>query len=582
MGTCGHVVRVASLSILAVMCSAPARASPLSDYVYTSEPVYGYTLTETLTGPGYTAYVLLMDALEWRTPAEVDRTLWSHQVVILVPDTVTTSTGLLLVNGGSDPLAPVDPLVLELGAPIAVLTGSVLAAVSQIPNQPLLFADESEPIDEDALVAYSWDKAMDTGDPVWAAYMPMTKASVRAMDAVQEFLAARSRNVSDFVVTGFSKRGATAWLVAAVDPRVRAVAPGVFDILDMPLQIERHYEAYGFYAPAIEDYVHYGIVRRTRSPEGGFLVSIVDPLSYAKMLAMPKLIMVATGDQFFLPDSSQFYLDRLSGETLVRQIPNTDHGFTGAELQLAFDLLAWYQTVVLEVPRPQLSWEVEHDGALVVRSDVTPLSGSLWQATNPAARDFRLESLGPQWTSTPLAAQPDGSYRVEVEPPPAGWTGYLVQLAFAGPAGVPQNYGTPVFVTPETLPFVLDDPVVAPRAAYYWRCQVEGEACPQPPDYGEEELEALLHFPVFAEYVNGIDDLERAIVRGGDIDTDARRACTVTRLNIAAGQLGWYSAVDLGPFGAGPLWERYAEAEAAFAAGDGVTARGICSRANRL
>jgi PhoPQ-activated pathogenicity-related protein len=570
----------AGLAGLALASAEHAGPSPLSDYVYAPEPVYGYTLMETIDGPGYSAHVLLMNALEWRTPQEVDRTLWSHQVVIIVPDVVTATTGLLLVNGGSDPLDPVDPLVIELGAPIAVLTGSVLAAVSQIPNQPLLFPDEAEPISEDALVAYSWDKAMDTGDASWAAYLPMTKASVRALDAVQDFLSARGRAVTDFVVTGFSKRGATAWLVAAVDPRVRAVAPGVFDILDMALQIERHYEAYGFYAPAITDYVHYDIVGRTRSPEGRFLTSIVDPLSYAKLLAMPKLVLVATGDQFFLPDSANHYVDRLPGETLVRQVPNTDHGFTNAELQVFFDLLGWYQTVLQDVVRPQIAWRFEGDGTLVVTSDQPPLSAQLWQATNPDARDFRLETFGPQWSSTPLAAKPDGSYRVQVPAPPAGWTGYLVQLAYPGPSGTQQTYGTPVQVTPATLPFALDDPLLDPRTAWYWGCQVAGERCPQPPDYDEDELEALLPFPVFGEYVDTIDDLAELIVRGDDPVVAARRACTVTRLNVATHQAGWYTPLDLGPVGSGLLWELYQDAEDGFANGDAHTAEAVCSRIN--
>ena len=40
---------------------------------------------------------------------------------------------------------------------------------------------------------------------------------------------------------------------------------------------------------------------------------------------MPKFIMNASGDQFFLPDSSQFYFDDLTGDKYLRYVPNADH-----------------------------------------------------------------------------------------------------------------------------------------------------------------------------------------------------------------------------------------------------------------
>ena len=56
--------------------------------------------------------------------------------------------------------------------------------VSQIPNEPLHFADEADSRSEDALLAYGMDKYLLTGDPQWLVHFPMTKAVVRAMDTV--------------------------------------------------------------------------------------------------------------------------------------------------------------------------------------------------------------------------------------------------------------------------------------------------------------------------------------------------------------------------------------------------------------
>ena len=67
----------------------------------------------------------------------------------------------------------------------------------QIPNQPIAFAEEKPtPKDrgEDALIAWTWHHFHDnpTDDQaVWLARLPMTKAGVRAMDAVEQFVEKR-------------------------------------------------------------------------------------------------------------------------------------------------------------------------------------------------------------------------------------------------------------------------------------------------------------------------------------------------------------------------------------------------------
>ena len=56
-----------------------------------------------------------------------------------------------------------------------------------VPNEPLMFAGETTNRTEDAIIAYSWDKYLRTGDARWPAQLPMTKAAVRAMDTVTAF-----------------------------------------------------------------------------------------------------------------------------------------------------------------------------------------------------------------------------------------------------------------------------------------------------------------------------------------------------------------------------------------------------------
>ena len=58
---------------------------------------------------------------------------------------------------------------------------------------------------------------------------------------------------------------------------------------------------------------------------------------------MPKFIINASGDQFFLPDSSQFYFDELPGVRYLRYVPNADHSLKGSDATES--LLACYNAI---------------------------------------------------------------------------------------------------------------------------------------------------------------------------------------------------------------------------------------------
>ena len=55
---------------------------------------------------------------------------------------------------------------------------------------------------------------------------------------------------------------------------------------------------------------------------------------------------------------------------------------------------------------------------------------TLWQATNPKARDFRLMTIGKAYKGTPLAADGNGQYVAKIEKPAQGWTASFVELTF--------------------------------------------------------------------------------------------------------------------------------------------------------
>jgi PhoPQ-activated pathogenicity-related protein len=213
----------------------------------------------------------------------------------------------------------------------------------------------------------------------------MTKAAVRAMDTVQDFVpGVAARAIERFVVIGASKRGAATWLTTVVDPRVAAIAPMVIDFVNLPEQLEHHLAVYGEYAPTLDDYVEYGLPQRIATPEAAALLQVIDPWSYRDALALPKYIVGSTGDEFFPPDAARFYFDDLPGEKLLRYVPNSDHSLSNSQATLidaVSGLFGWYLAIVEDEPRPVITWQ-QAGNEVVVRSSRRPLAARLWKAKN--------------------------------------------------------------------------------------------------------------------------------------------------------------------------------------------------------
>src|SRR3989442_62758 len=170
---------------------APADATPLDRYVAAPDPAYAWEPVRELKGEGCVAHVLKMTSQTWLTPEDVDRTTWWHWLTIVEPGTITTEIALLFINGGNNDDGPPGE-IRSTFARIASNTGSVVAELRMVPNQPLRFAgDPGAPRREDRLIAFAWSKFLHGGDPVWLPRLPMTKSAVRAMDTVSRYFEKR-------------------------------------------------------------------------------------------------------------------------------------------------------------------------------------------------------------------------------------------------------------------------------------------------------------------------------------------------------------------------------------------------------
>ncbi len=455
-------VRLALVTLF--YASSPLRAgeTALDRYIRKPDATYAWKVVHTVKSDRFTQFIVDLKSQTWRTTKDVDRPVWQHWLVIVKPDTPASKTAFLFIGGGANGGAPPGSAE-ERTLRIAQATNTVAVELRMVPNQPLIFHNDGKPRKEDDLIGYTWDQFLKTGDETWPARLPMVKSAVRAMDCVQELLAGEQGGkvaIDKFVVAGGSKRGWTTWCTAAVDKRVLAAVPIVIDVLNVNASMKHHAAVYGFYTEAVGDYMEHHIMQRRNHPRMKELLDIEDPYSYRDRLTMPKFIVNATGDQFFCPDSSQFYFDGLLGEKHLRYVPNADHSLRDSDALES--IVAFYQMLLESKNRPSYSWTFEKDGSIRVQTKTAPKQVRLWQATNAKARDFRLLTIGKAFTSQPLKEQGEGLYIGNVQPPKEGWTAFFVELVYDVGGRFPFKATTAVRVLPDKLPHESIDPAKAP------------------------------------------------------------------------------------------------------------------------
>lgn len=450
-----------ALLTVAVLAQAKTQQTALDRYIAQKDSVFEWKLVNTIEGAGYRGYVLELTSQTWRSEKDVDRPVWKHWLTIVKPEKVVGNKALLFIGGGKNG-DPAPTKVSERSAKVAVETQTVVADLGMVPNQPLFFTDSKDKgRSEDDLIAYTRVKHFSTKDDFWLVRLAMVKSGVRAMDAIQQFLAIQTRGdvlIEQFVVAGGSKRGWTTWLVGAVDKRVVAIMPLVIDALNSEAITRHHFEAYGFFSPSLNDYVNHRLFpHKIGTPEYKAVLDIEDPYNYRHRasLKMPKFMINAAGDQFFLPDNSQFYYGDLPEEKHIRYVPNAKHDLAGSDATES--MIAFYQAVLSGKPRPRFSWVKQKDGSLVVKPIDKPSQVNLWQATNSNTRDFRLDLIGKAYTSTPLQVEKNGSYVGRVAKPEKGYTAFFVEMIYDSGGKYPFKFTTEVSVVPDVLPFKFEN-----------------------------------------------------------------------------------------------------------------------------
>lgn len=385
---------ILSLTIAATLV-APASAD-LRSYARADDGAYGWEHVAQIHHPdGAVIDDLRLTSQVWQGIP------WRHRLHVVTPQAMQEPSNLVLLmiaGAGAVEQELRDGLFMAqaIRAPVAILYG--------VPNQPLF-----DGLVEDALLAHTFVRFLETQDATWPLLLPMVKSVVKAMDAIQAFLQHQGHaQISGFVVSGASKRGWTAWLTPVADERVRAIAPQVYDNLNLAQQLRHQRETWGDVSGEIADYTARSLPQRLLAGEKGAveLATMVDPFSYRQYLALPKLIILGTNDRYWPLDALNLYVNDLPGERYVLYLANVGHSLQPGRDRVLAGLMALFQRTAGRLQLPMLRGEAKAAGdtiTLAVSTDREPRVVRAWVATAPT-KDFREA----RWEAFTVPAQPHG------------------------------------------------------------------------------------------------------------------------------------------------------------------------------
>jgi PhoPQ-activated pathogenicity-related protein len=228
----------------------------LDTYVQSDDGFFTWTELTSYAYDGVTIYIVNMTSQQWQTTAYVDHPVWWHIMGIAIPDQIDYADfGILWIGDGNNDdaeiIPPADSLTNVLISSFANDSKVISAYITQVPNQPLVFADDPTGAIryENDVIAWTWRSYLNNPAPdnTVLARMPMTKAAKRGLDTINQFAASKlpGTDIQRFAAAGPSEGGWTTWSLAVTDQRVVVIAPMVFSLLNAQEALMNHFQSMG-------------------------------------------------------------------------------------------------------------------------------------------------------------------------------------------------------------------------------------------------------------------------------------------------------------------------------------------------
>lgn len=365
-----RIVKIIILVLLSIFLVSNSYGQTLIDYVNRDDRYFSWEVLSKEDIGDVLIFNINLISQKWK------EIIWSHRLIVGVPkNIINPKVGILFITGSWRGYVSEEVVYIR---EMAKNLGCVSAVLFDVPNQPLFGG-----LTEDALIAHTIARYVETGDEEWPILLPMTKSAVKAITAIQE-LSKKELNidVEGFLVTGPSKRGWTTWLTAICDDRVKGIAPMVYDNLNIKAQFNHQREIWQDFSPKLGDYTSLGLDKLSDTPIGDKILSIIDPYSYKERLTVPKLIINGSNDPYWAIDAVNIYLNELPGETYILYVPNSGHNLEDRE-RVVKNVSAFYLYVAGRIPFPNIGYRLAEDDnsiILTLQSNIKPVRAGLWYA----------------------------------------------------------------------------------------------------------------------------------------------------------------------------------------------------------
>ncbi|CAI5506253.1 unnamed protein product [Closterium sp. Naga37s-1] len=131
--------------------------------------------------------------------------------------------------------------------------------------------------------------------------------------------------VEGFVSIGVSKRAGMSYFAAALDKRVVAFITYGYDVLNVVPNLQHMHDSLGGWPILLKFNSEYNISQRLHSHHYRKMAEAIDPYTLIDRMDMPKLLISASNDEFFLIDDSYYFLKDMPQPTQLKIVPNLYH-----------------------------------------------------------------------------------------------------------------------------------------------------------------------------------------------------------------------------------------------------------------
>eukprot|EP01084_Bolivina_argentea_P007444 13970_1 len=454
-----------------IIASGQTYDTPLDTYVNAADPTYKYVDTGIKTSGTniagrWTAYLLNMTSQTWLNETYVNKPVWWHWLWVIIPDEVRhTDWGTVVVTGNKNSAQwpNKNEEYFRCAQYVATHTKTILSVLYYIPNEPLIFYNDPKhkSRSEDAIIAFGWNQYLqlyneDINNEYrynWLVLFPMTKAVVKAMDTMTDYLSSNKfnnkYNIQRFGIAGASKRGWTTWLTAAVDKRVEVFIPMVFDMENMHRSLHHMWKAYGGWTFAFEDYYDENITQYLDTDGFLSIMNATDPIMFFDRYAGKyKMPIDAVNDEFFMTDDEYYWWNEFPEPRWFQMNPDAEHSLITAIEELV-PTLSTFTTLYLEdYPMPTIEWQVDNitgNISISFKGNTSQIvEAVVWHGRSCSThmRDFRLINLDHPCR----CGVPGGGYCINLE---SVFEPYKIKpisidstsvVYEAGPSSVPDNH----------------------------------------------------------------------------------------------------------------------------------------------